>query len=357
MSQNIINKIFLALLFVSVSFSSLCLGSDQYWISFQFAGPDKPAAPEGSKCILKIDAKGNIIIPPTIVVPNSRFVDGSNSGIALSHGNPGLLNMWLPGRNQAPLGYALFRAVVSKKTLKLLSIHKTAIRIADAANFQTSKKEQNDFLAALLVGTDAFGSYVGRRITATGLGAGQWLFPPYQFQCFDCSFGISDDGRIVFYTEEVPGNVGNQPRPLFLQHLDQSGRPSGQRVDFGQFVTAYDVTNQLAGGKRFLLYDASTPNGPSLFIQAIDAKTLQRTGKRIKIPSILSSDSLRKLALTRSTNLISIDPRGRFIILSGISGGFIVYVPLDKEGRPGPQKVLVHCCTPGSDGGIDLLKD
>ena len=307
---------------------------------------------------MKIDAEGKIIIPPTIVIPNSKFVSVGGSGTAISQGHQGFLNLWLPGRSQFPGPYALFRAVISKITLKLIAIHKTSISIQDAGNFQVSKNTQNDFLVALRL-RGGQETYVGQNITPTGLGAGQWLFPPYQFQCFQCSFGISDDGRAAFFHEEVPGNPGNLDRPFFLQHLDLKGRAAGEKTLLKlQFpVIGLDITNLLKGGKRLLLYQSTGRTESGLFVIPLDGKTFRPIGKRIKIPLKGFSDSMQEQGLTGFTNLQSIDPRGRFIITSGISGGQITYIPLDEEGRPGPQKVLVHCCTPGSDGGIDLLKD
>src|SRR5437773_6937275 len=126
------------LLLLTLGNVSLSTTIDTYWISYTgepkgFGSPTvleaNYAVPGGPKYLMKIDAVGNVLVPPTQVVPNSSgYVSPLGGGTALTDTSDTKLTMWFPHKHQTKTSrHFIWKALIQKSPLRLLSLERTKL--------------------------------------------------------------------------------------------------------------------------------------------------------------------------------------------------------------------------------------
>jgi hypothetical protein len=316
--------LFMMLGIISFHGLSVSMANDQYWISY--SGDRTEQEPRSKKVLMKIDALGNIIVPPKVVITDPYFtvVTGAT---ALSRNLLSNLTLWLPGRNRHAANFPIRKITIDKATLTVSSREKTGLITNDDNTMSVTQKKGNNF-------------FVLRRLTnrnpirndllafSTKDPNKSWLLT----ECMqgDCTFVVSADGEMLSYT------VRELRLSVFVQPLGPAGRPIGEPVFIARTNDEIvgDVSRPLKGGKRFCVYE----EGASLFLQAIQSKTGKKIGERIRIAGNLGSPV--------------IDPFGQFVVY--ISQDRLFFQALDALGNPsGTRKLLAT----GAGTGVDILKD
>jgi hypothetical protein len=141
------NNKLMGFLFIVAILSTVQLLSgspDEYWISF-ISFRDSPQG-SGPPHVMKIDVLGNVLIPQTPVVPlGLGYIAGGAT--ALSQTDDFLI-LWLPD-SHAKDGYRVFRAVIRKQPLRVVSLRKTPLRVANRhSSRHSAKKRQFPCVAA-----------------------------------------------------------------------------------------------------------------------------------------------------------------------------------------------------------------
>lgn len=319
-----------------------CLAKDQYWLSFVSSAMNVRTLEESPAIyLMKIDIFGNVVIRPTRVINRSTV----NSGTAISHSGNGLINLWSSRLGDAQ--YFIIRTLIEKRTLRPLFIKKTLTSYSHSFIHVTQKGEE-DFLVLQqldlkekLIRHEAFGLSVGGALLGK-----RWQLIRSLGDCGGCGNAVSADGAAYIYTDYIRGIVKDY-RQVIFQHLNMDLKPSGKSKTLSTRgrVDAIDVSNIVAGGKRFILYVHNQSQVyDSLYLQAVRAWTGEPVGKRILVA--------RQTGFRRDA---VIDPDGRFVVYmrtDSLSG--ITYQALDVSGRPvGKPKLLVEA----GGGGLDILKE
>ena len=329
------------------SFGPFAFATDQYWISF--SGLALEHYPGYPKYLMKIDALGNVVVPPRMVL--GRILAGGGplgTGSAISS-NGGLLNLWVAGLPQGAYVQSLYSVVIRKDTLKVVSRHKTPVSVVNTDHFGVTNNPSNNFLAVQVLEPpfqNVVVRNVGYALSESGavLPGVSWFFssPPTSFS----SMNVSSAGKVLLFENPIQGH---RARWVMLQPLGANGRPVGSPVTIakGQYIDALDISNTLPGNRRFVLYRVlfGVHGGAfhhALFLQVVDAKTLQNIGGRITVAYNVG-DPYQQAA---------IDPVGQFVLY----GELLRFQALDATGHPSglPKSILPD--QPAA-GGIDILKD
>lgn len=337
------------LLAFATTASSLLSDVDEYWISYSGCPPQGSQKPAGGpKYLMKIDALGNVLVPPTRVFSNSMRLGFFSypSATAISHNNvSGGINLWFqsikgPRANE----YPVLRAVIEKRTLRLTSIRRTALVTSDTSHLQVTQRGQDDFLTLQARNPDNSHSQVAYPLSVSGAVSGpKWLLN--NTACFECGSRVSSDGRAFVYSDDKIR--------IMIQPLGPNGRPSGKAimVDEGLRIRdPFDVSSMLPLGRRFVVYEGNAGIGiiQPLCLRVMDMRTGTRISNRIVIGSGVGH-----------FQPAAIDPLGRFVVY--FAGGFypnyyhLVYQALDATGRrSGMRKTISEkdVCK-----GVDILKD
>ena len=221
-------KIFIKvlILFAFGSLTSLCFALDAYWISFtSFTDVDQPGPePGGPKYLMKIDVLGNILVPPTkIDTKGSGYVSPGFGATALSRaGLATNLTMWFPHMNQLGNGnHVVYKAIINKSTLRVVSIEKTEIRTGDIHLISAKQKAKRNFIVVDF--------HTGSANFCHDLLAHSAQNPSSSWLLQEClteysTFAVSGDGRALFYSQP---NLELTRTDLFFQLLGTRGRPVG----------------------------------------------------------------------------------------------------------------------------------
>jgi hypothetical protein len=322
----------------------------QYWVSFTSTHDDTPGpTPGGPKYLLKIDDIGNVIVAATKVVPNGNgFVSPPYGATAIeSRGN--FIDMWIP-TNGGNFRHSVFRAVINKRTLELVSLRKLKVKTADAYHLQVTQKKDNNFLVvqeSLDPPLQITQWYSGFPLGPNGTVSGpSFRLYPEGAGCITtgstCPLGISSDGKILFFINLKSGSAGISEQGFIIQKLNSSGHPLRQPIVIVKSVIPSDVSNRLVGNLRFALYQAHK-NNPALFIQVFKADTLETVGDPIRVATHTYSE----------LQTAAIEPSGHFVIYG--TGGNLVFQALDALGHPSGQPINIITGKFGS--GLDLVKD
>lgn len=343
-------------------FASVLAGSeylialDEYWICFSGSMRENapPHPPAGPWHLMKIDALGNVLIPPTVVVRNSsQYTVRPDAGAALADNGMGGLNLWIPTRRGQLTGY-LYRAVIEKRSLKLLSFRQTGIRTVNREHLQVTQSGPAHFLATQTLHVNPERSfYVGYALSPDGrLLGGRWLLTPGQASCYDCGMGVNSGGRMFYFAERQEGPSRHR---VMLQPLDESGHPKGSPYEVAKAERLYlqDVSGIIQSRWRYVLYAVDAPSelpGEPLFLSVVDTRTHKTVGDRIRVAT--GAGTIGQNA--------AIDPLGRFIVYRPLRFGqhssvdWLIFQALDATGHPsGEPKVIAT----GVNAGIDILKD
>jgi hypothetical protein len=347
-------------LMTSLSFQDEVISPPSYWISFSIN--------EGWG-LMQVDALGKVLRAPTVVVPGDMFGPGFKIGSAIAKGPNNDILMWLLGGQQSPLGgnIRIFNAVIDKQTVSTKFAGKTKFTSDHLFFIHVSQKKKNNFLVIqresnqgpLLIAYDInrTGQFEGTRHRLSSMNLG---FESCGLAgVIVCGGGISADGKMAHIIHR-PSVFKSQ---LFTQRLDSEGKPVNDPQLIADFdspsgteagIWAVDITNKLAGGKRFLVYLWSPQNGFStqsnyLYMQQIDTKTGEKIGDTVLLYKY------------KYMGGVALDPDGKFVMFTienldkrfhGKSG--LVFLPLDSNGnRTGRAKLIGR----NAYGHIDILKD
>lgn len=329
-----------------LSFASFSLAVDEYWVSFS-EPPEQSPGPGIGKYLMKIDALGNIVVPPKIVISNLKPTGESTT---ISHGGFNRINLWTVSTSGL-FRRNIFRAVIEKSTLNLVSLQRTPIQTSNFLWIQTTQKDHQNFLAVQVLQKPfehLLSRFVGLKLSVDGEFIGpNWFLTPDQVPCVgigDCGgLGVSADGKVFFFA-----SIFTHPKSIVFQSLRTSGRPDGEgKVNqLNRGVTPMDMSNLLPGRRRYLLYRIeSAPGDPPLLLQIVDNDSLEFVGDPIKI------------AETRfGPQIAAIDPLGHFILYKKPNlNNTLVYQALDATGHRSGQPKNLSVGNLGN--GIDILKD
>lgn len=330
-------KTALVILIYFGSLTSLAHAIDQYWLcynTFSEGQLDYPQA--GPKFLMKFDILGNVVIPPQVIVRNSSvYISPVGGADTLSQGKNETVEMWSTAkRSKGPDNQTIFKAVIDKKTLKLLSFKQTNILTAGLATpLVVTQKKFNNFI---VLERPSNQPDVGLKIVGHDLANKRpnWFL----LDCLGgtCDFALSADGRAFFYRKS-----SGQNSDLFLQPLNPAGIPAGDPQKIAEGIALLgDVSNIVQSNKRYCVYVGI---GAGLFLQVVDSKTGAKLGERKKIANLASNPI--------------IDPLGRFVIFSSAGGSvrFLKFQALDSLGNSsGNTRTILP---DGFGGGLDILRD
>ncbi len=314
----------------------------EYWISFTSYRQDRSSA--GPKYLMKIDVFGNVLIPARKVVPELGYASPPYGATALSQ-TDGFLLMWMPERRedpQQPTTNAVFRALINKQTLRLVLFRKTKLNVYNKYALQVTQRKQDNFLVLEGLDPDIGVRYFGVPLSPTGkILPGRLDLFPNPVTC-PCEMGISADGRIFFFRDQIGTKLGK----FVVQRLNHAGDPvqAPAIVATGRTAPA-DISNRVHGNQRFALYFGY----PTLDLQVLDADTLENIGDPVHLA--------KNTGVGNQT--AAIDPHGRFVLYTTATehpagSRLLMYQALDALGHPsGQPKIIAH----NVQSGLDVLKD
>lgn len=331
-----------------------------YWITYNTAQ---------GRALLKIDSDGNVIRPPTIVVPFSQSRLLYSAG-AIANGPGGTIHLWFLGDGGATeRHFRLFQAQIDKKTLHRLSLRKTDVSASTQFFLHTSQRKQDNFLAIqqlhkhvpFLMGLDI--DPVGELLGSSYFLSNQDLGIESCQSGSNCSGGVSSDGKRAYLINRST----LYDSTLFTQRIGKEKTPVGSPQPIEELIDnpgalsggiwAADMTNKLPGGVRYLVYLWSPQYVTSYQSNRLYLKIASNAGEKLGQRILLY-----KYFLIQSGQSIAIDPHGKFVIftITDLTGqrfngdNVLVYQALDSTGhRIGRAKVL----TRNAYSGIDILQD
>lgn len=340
-------KILFLLLAAGLMAGSL-YASDNYWISIG-TGSDDPVR------LMQIDASGKVLVPPTDILTRSQTGNNQDRLTAMAPGpDSGSLFLWVLSENESD-EYAcpIYRAIVAKNSLQVLSLRKVSILASGAKQSFHATQSGRSFLAFMLGSKGKGTTFMkGAEVGADGMTTGlTWNLSPRTGKETDQG-GVSSDGRVGFV--RIDPTTDNLDE-VYVTPLKANGLPAGDPTVIVKRheVEEIDATNMLSGNRRFVVY--LDDQNSLLFLQVVDGTTLAKQGpvKLIASPDVDADDQI-----------LAIDPLGRFVIYlqvsSSCSGSDIMYLALDANGNPaGNPKAIASPCSlsPNYDAfeGIDLL--
>lgn len=227
---------------------------DQYWISFG------SSVSTDSRFLMKVDAFGDIIDPPSAVV--SAAAIGSASGAtAIAEKGCCKLLYWTIGN-----GGSVFRTIVDKITLLGNGAKKTSIVAAASIGLQSTQRSATPKFLALESPLETLKAFA---VSSKGLPTGStWRLSPRTDGGHEIG-GVSADGFVALSVNK------NAPQEqLYLQKLGSNGTPSGNpTIVATQLMISVDVSNALANGNRYVVL--VNGNG-AVLLQMVDSN-----GKKI----------------------------------------------------------------------------
>lgn len=338
-------RLFLAILLL------VCIGAtysprpDEFWISFSGPFPDKIHPPGGPWTLMKIDALGNVLIPPTVVVRNGGgYTNPGGAGAALFDNGNGTLSLWIPTlAPRAGLLHHVYRAVIDKRSLRLIFLRETGIQTVNRERLGLAQRGPAHFLADEgQILKDERVLYVAHQLSATGALDGQhWLLTAPAPPCGGCGMGLAAAGRTFFFTS---GRQEPEQETAMLQPLDDTGHPKNSPYPVARARHLYlqDVSDQLSASRRYVLYSVLAQRvGQPLFLQVVDTTARMPVGDPIGVGRI--SDGVGQAAV--------IDRLGRFVVFCS-PYDFLVFQALDATGHPsGGPRVIANDVY----AGVDIL--
>lgn len=337
---------FVLLAIVTVLFSNVSIAADQskelYWICYS------DFYKTHAKFLMQIDSSGNIVKPPKMLALPFQF-DSAASAIAMSHSRDRNIVAWIAGK-----GGSLFRLLISKQDMTIIEINKIELHTGLIESFAGAQKAEHNFLALKTTGNglrafpiNSSGFPFTRRnwpISPDRIGDNSGGFARQQV-------GVTADGGMSFWTD-----TRSYDQKLYVQPLDQNGRIHGASkfiVSVFDPTVGYfggiDITNQLPGNKRFLVYAfGPEERGGSivdhLYLQIINSDSGEKIGPRITLYQPHEGD------FNSYSQNVAVDPSGKFLVFEDSN---LFFVQLDSSGRKkGSLKKLVPDKT---ISGIDLL--
>lgn len=234
---------------------------DQYWISFG------GSMPVDSRFLMKIDAFGNIIDPPSAVL-SAAAIGSAPGATAIAEKGCCKLLYWTIGN-----GGSVFRTIVDKTTLLGNGAKKTSIVAAASIGLQSTQRSTTPKFLALESPLDTLKAFV---VSAKGLPTGStWRLSPRTDGGHEIG-GVSADGLVAL---SVNKNAPQQQ--LYLQKLGSGGAPSGNpTIVATQVMISVDVSNRLTTGTRYVVF--VTGNG-SVLLQVVDDSTGNKIGGTVGI--------------------------------------------------------------------------
>src|SRR5207249_2946512 len=219
MQTTLMQLLFLMLISTNASF---CLAVETYWVAYtgEPRAESGSAVPGGPKYLMKIDVLGNVLIPPTKVVPNaSGYLSPLGGAIALTKAGNTRLAMWFPHKREVRDGYPIYKAVVQKSTLRVLPLERTKLRTINTASLSTTQRPKRNFIVLQILeelsSTDELDAFSIRNPSRARLL--QELVSGYS-----SSFAVSADGKLLFFSNHDPEKSREN---LFVQFLSAEGLP------------------------------------------------------------------------------------------------------------------------------------
>src|SRR5262245_36699759 len=319
--------------------------TDFYWITFSGDSDNDPVF------LMQIDSSGNVIRAPKAVFGAARF--GSQTGATALGKNGNKLNLWHWGGKDI-----LYRGLINTSTMASAGLKQVPTVITtDDDTLQVTQKGSKNFLIVEEPGRQLFAVPVA----ASGLPSGKpWELAPKAPRVND-EGSIAPDAGAVITNRNVPDVKRPPADEVYLQLLNAEGKPRGnpQLLATIQDIEATDVTNALAGGKRFVVYVADKGTAPpdnKLFLQVVNA-----SGSKVGAPSLINVPPTRD----QDDQNVAIDQDGHFVIFTiggnnfGCTGkDILVYQALTPAGKKsGPLKAIAKCgFVRGDIINIDMLK-
>jgi hypothetical protein len=314
--------------------------ADEYWLSL---GADNDV--DHPNYLMKIDETGKVLVPPTVVVPRSMVADFDSGELptALGQGSKGRLILWIGNDDRQ----VVYRALIDKKTLKLLSL--TKVLTGYDFNFLQSNQAASPFLFYEKKSGITSGAYTEGNGKVIGA-----LNPNPRTNGNVDKGSVSADGTMV---------VVDDDNNIYMNPLNpQTGRAGDPRTVVFSDTNDVDITNILPNGRRFVVYYESSDS--VYYLQVINGLTGQRVGSPILLSSREPSEEDQEIA---------IDPLGRFVVVGlyaddlgvcGLSNGIPAFIKLNQNtGDPvGAPKPLTDCSiiSPFLDAdtfGMDIMRE
>jgi hypothetical protein len=313
--------------------------SRTYWVAFSDFPDPNHISPGFAKYMMKIDDAGRLVAGPGKVQGRQILHVGSfGPGIAISRGSQRyLLNMWTVCSG---VNAGVFKTIVNTNRVRKVRLLSTSLITSDPAMVVATHKPSNNFLGLQIVNETGHAEFIGVGLTSQGAISGdRWSLTDGRPACLDsfegCAWGLSSDGRVLFYQILTDG-----PK-VMLQSLGSRGRPVGRPVSrtIDQFPVPLDISNILAGGVRYLLYDVTHEQVSTLFVQKMESKTLRNIDA--PIPVAVSNIPGQQAAMS---------PDGRFLLYWSPGNG-LVFQGLDAIGHPSgaPRYLGFHRFVSGLD--------
>lgn len=362
------------LVFSATVFSAVFLHADSYWVTFNGTGgtfkylmqiDQNGNITKAPKAILSYDMQAFITNDGCSGEPCNPFasdtgqedqIQGPLAGpcsIALADKGTTQILMWLVTAQGSVFKFTIDKATMTPTTAMPVAVAKRGFESLDRnfRSLQATQHTSNRFLVMSvgdigsdnatmrtdLPGYDPHSDNLRGSTTAFGYntngtldGSSKVITPRTRLN--DKYVGVSADGLMAITNVEIgqvdesefsspPFAIGldtDREDRIYVQPLSASraivGDPKVVGVS-GPQVGPVDVSNPLAGGKRFVVYATrsldtpDTSNGDNLVIQPIDAVT----GDKVSAPRVLLTDN--EMIMTFFQGL-AIDPNGRFVLFT-----------------------------------------
>lgn len=315
------------------------------WLSF---------ATDGKTFVMKFTDTGDVLIPPTVV---DDALDSANTALT-PFGDD--LALWAITFDLTSGYDSVHRMIVDSDTLQASSMTNFGYQAYILKFNKVLSSSQNMDNQFLVVRTKKSLRGYGMNSQAKADGRSFRISPRTDGNFMDA--GVSSDGRIAWTIS--PNSF--EDSKLYLQGLKADGAPTGDPfVVFGSaqnLLLDGDVSNPLAGNKRFaayLTYNPNVTNAGSVFVQSVNASTGQKTGSvKTVATGFVAPDS-------GPFGTIAIDPNGHFVLYAisdpGCPTQYLLFQAIDATGNAaGAPKTLVECdVDPASHSGVigvDIMK-
>lgn len=316
-----------------------------YWASF---------TTEENTFVMKLNDSGTVLIPPTII--------NSSLDAFMTAMTPGgsRLYVWATVTGNSGVEGPVYRIAVDKASLNTLSLTQfavSALRQKDYYALSSSQNPDNLFLA-----------FQKKKVVLKGAGLDgkqKWdgrlfrISPRTDGNSF--GGGVSSDGLMAWSISPA-----SQEGLLFVQPLKADGIPTGDPETVGaspsgESIASADISNPLAGGKRFVVFNSVTdfPETGSIYLQAVNSSTGEKMGTTKLVATGFGAESAAYASVT-------IDPDGHFLLYSAGDPScptqYLVFQKLDSSGNAsGAPSIIVDCDVdpPSHYGviGVDILKN
>jgi hypothetical protein len=367
--------LFLLLVFSATIFSAAVLHADSYWVTFNGTGgtfkylmqiDQNGNITKAPKAILSYDMPAFVTNDGCSGEPCNPFasdtgqedqIQGPLAGpcsIALADKGTTQILMWLVTAQGSVFKYVIDKATMTPTTVMPTAVARRGFEPLDRnfRSLQATQHTTNRFLVMSVgdIGADNASMYIasanydplsdnlrgsttafGYNTNGTLDGTSKTITPRTRHN--DKYVGVSADGLMAITNVEIgqvdenefvgnpsfaPGLDTDREDRIYVQPLNPNRSTKGDPIPVGVTgpqVGPVDVSNPLAGGKRFVVFatrsldDPDTSNGDNLVIQAIN----ELTGEKISAPRVLLNDN--EMIMTFFQGL-AIDPNGRFVLFT-----------------------------------------